>query len=128
TMGNETRRFLMYNGLSHELKQAIAHADTIPDDYDEWVTWLIKKDIRLETRRQEVNAYRPRQSYQPRAPATPQAPPAPRTPYNPPRSSPAPATPVANPTSSNSGYYGPAPMDLSAGRRQLTNEERARRL
>ncbi|TGZ76147.1 hypothetical protein EX30DRAFT_45749 [Ascodesmis nigricans] len=33
----------------------------------------------------------------------------------------------ANPTSSNNGYYGPAPMDLSARRGRITDTERARR-
>lgn len=34
----------------------------------------------------------------------------------------------ANPTYSNSGYTGPAPMDLSAARRNLTDEERRHRM
>jgi hypothetical protein len=91
------------------LKDALVHVDE-PEDYDLFVAMLQKLDNRMRARQAE----KPRTAPAATKPKT--------TPT-------APATPApAHPTSSGSGYYGPAPMDLSAGRRKLTQEERLRHL
>ena len=124
-LGDESRKVFVYKGLSRELKDAIANADTVPEEYTPWVTWLTKKDLRLSARRSEVQDYRPRQPFTPRQNAQTNQTPAPRN--TAPNTTPTPTT-AAHPTNSNSGHYGPAPMDLSAGRRTLSQEERTRRL
>ena len=116
-MDNNSRKLILEEHLSIELKTAIANADTVPEEYDAMVEWLIKKDTRLAaftaSRSKNIQATRnsnystPHRQY---APTTPQRP-----------------TTAAHPTNSNSGYYGPAPMDLSAGRGRITDAERNRR-
>jgi len=45
----------------------------------------------------------------------------------PPRPPPAPKSPEAAPAGTVAGYAGPAPMDLSTGKRRISVEERAKR-
>jgi hypothetical protein len=56
-LGDDAKKLLLYCGLSRELRDAIANADEVPDEYTEWVTWLGKKDRRLAARRQESSDY-----------------------------------------------------------------------
>lgn len=126
-LGDESRKIFVYKGLSRELKDAIANADTVPEDYTEWITWLSKKDLRLAARRSELGEQRFRQPFAPRQPpTTPQQTQNPQT--RTPSVTPGPKPTTPHPTQSNSGYYGPAPMDISSGRRTLTSEERSRRM
>jgi hypothetical protein len=99
-------------GLSEEMKDSFIHTD-MPDDLPAFVTLCQKRDNQIRQRKAEKAAqYKWTSSTgspsAPRAPASPKAPEA------------APAGTVA-------GYTGPAPMDLSAGRRKISDEERAKR-
>jgi hypothetical protein len=98
-------------GLSNELKDALILMDE-PEDIDAFVILLQKLDSRIRARRAE----RP---HNPSATAIPSKTLKPAV---------ATTTLAPHPTSTNSGHYGPAPMDLSAGRRRLTEAEKLHRL
>jgi len=105
------------DGLSPELLGALVTIDE-PESYTDFTNLLMKIDTKLRANKNRIT---------PRPPAPPQTPKGHTKQYN------TSATPGAtgaatNPTASNSGHYGPAPMDISANRRRLTPEERARRI
>jgi hypothetical protein len=105
-------RNALRSGLSEEMKDSFIHTD-MPDALPAFVTLCQKRDNQIRQRKAEKAAQHKWTSptgstSAPRAPAPPKAPEA------------APAGTVA-------GYTGPAPMDLSAGRRRISDEERAKR-
>jgi hypothetical protein len=105
-------RNALRSGLSEEMKDSFIHTD-MPDELPAFVTLCQKRDNQIRQRKAEKAAQHKwtsstGSSSAPRAPAPPKAPEA------------APAGTVA-------GYTGPAPMDLSAGRRRISDEERAKR-
>lgn len=97
--------------LSYELRSALAHVLDEPVDYVDLANLLTRIDQRQRALKQDS----------PRTQQTTTT----RTQNQRPATAPAAAP---HPTSTNSGHYGPAPMDLSAGRRKLAPEERLRRL
>jgi len=100
----QTKRDNLMFALSHELQTQMVSVDE-PATWDALIALLTRTDTRLRSLRSPA----PRTSSAPSKPAAPKA---------------------AHPTSSGSGHYGPAPMDLSAGRRRgpLSSEERIRRM
>jgi len=100
------------SGLSEEMKDSFIHTD-MPDELPAFVTLCQKRDNQIRQRKAEKAA-------QHRWTTSIGSPSAPRAPVPPKTSEAAPAGSVA-------GYTGPAPMDLSAGRRRISDEERAKR-
>ena len=120
----EAIRAALKNGLSSELESALITIEE-PDDYASFVTLLTRIDSKMRAAKNKLS---PR-------PAGPTGPKGYNNGYNkqgPPAatSGSAATTPSkpAHPTSTNSGYYGPAAMDLSSNKRKLTPEERMRRI
>jgi hypothetical protein len=103
-------RNALRSGLSEEMKDSFIHTD-MPDDLPAFVTLCQKRDNQIRQRKAEKAAQHKWTSSSPSAPRAPAPPKAPEA---------APAGTVA-------GYTGPAPMDLSAGRRRISDEERAKR-
>jgi hypothetical protein len=105
-------RNALRSGLSEDIKDSFIHTD-MPDELPAFVTLCQKRDNQIRQRMVEKAAQRKWTSSteSPSAPRVPLPPKAPET---------APAGTVA-------GYTGPAPMDLSAGRRRVSDEERAKR-
>lgn len=101
---------LLKGGLSQEIQTALVYAPG-PTDFLAFVSHVQGLDNRLRANRR-TNPFN-RQSTQQ---------------HNAPKPAPAAAPPPANPTHSNSGYTGPAPMDLSTNKKRVTPEERARRM
>jgi hypothetical protein len=100
------------SGLSEEMKDSFINTD-MPDELPAFVTLCQKRDNQIRQRKAE-NAPRHKWTSSPGSPSAPRVPAPPRAPET------APAGTVA-------GYTGPAPMDLSAGRRRISDEERAKR-
>jgi len=105
-------RNALRSGLSEELKDSFIHTD-MPDELPAFVTLCQKRDNQIRQRKAEKAA-------QHKWTASAGSPSAPKTPA-PPR------TPETAPAGTVAGYTGPAPMDLSAGRRRISDEERAKR-
>jgi hypothetical protein len=99
-------RDALRGGLSEELKDSFIHTDML-EDLPAFVTLCQKRDNQIRQRKAEKAA---QHKWTPSV-GSPSASRAPET---------APAGTVA-------GYTGPAPMDLSAGRRRISDEERAKR-
>jgi hypothetical protein len=97
-------------GLSEEMKDSFTYSD-MPEELPAFVTVCQKRDNQIRQRRAEKAAQNKGSGI---GFASPRPPSAPRTPEI------APAGTVA-------GYTGPAPMDLSAGKRRISAEERAKR-
>ena len=97
-------------GLSEEMKDSFTYSD-MPEELPAFVTVCQKRDNQIRQRRAEKAAQIKGGGV---GFASPRPPPAPKAPET------APAGTVA-------GYTGPAPMDLSAGRRRISAEERAKR-
>jgi hypothetical protein len=100
------------SGLSEEMKDSFIHTD-MPDELPAFVTLCQKRDNQIRQRKAEKAAQHKSTSSSgslsgPRTIAPPKAPEV------------APARTVA-------GYTGPAPMDLRAGRRRISDEDRAKR-
>lgn len=107
------KRAALRRGISSELKDALVTIDE-PEEFDSFVQLLQKRDSKLRARKAEQ--HRPASNTQFKS-------------SQPPKTAPAPAALVpANPTASNSGYHGPAPMDLSSGAGKLTPAERIHRI
>jgi hypothetical protein len=98
--------------LSEETKDSFIHTD-MPDELPAFVTLYQKRDNQIRQRKAEKAAHHKWTS-------SPGSPSAPRVPAPPKAPEVAPAGMVA-------GYTGPAPMDLSAGRWRISDEERAKR-
>jgi hypothetical protein len=97
-------------GLSQEMKDSFTYSD-MPEELLMFLTIGQKRDNQIRQRRAEKAAQNRGSAIgfaSPRPPAAPKA------------SDAAPAGTVA-------GYTGPAPMDLSAGKRRISAEERAKR-
>jgi hypothetical protein len=104
-------RNALRSGLSEEMKESVIHTD-MPEDLPAFVTLWQKQDNQIQQRKAEKAAQHKWTSPSAMKPLPP--PPAARTPET------APAGTVA-------GYTGPATMDLSAGRRKISDEERQKR-
>jgi hypothetical protein len=100
------------SGLSDEMKDSIIHTD-MPEDLPAFLTLCQKRDNQIRQRKAEIAA---QHKWTP--PSTTKPPPPP----------PASRAPEAAPAGTVAGYNGPAPMDLGAGRRKLSDEERQKRL
>jgi hypothetical protein len=98
--------------LYEEMKDSFIHTD-MPDELPAFVTLSQKWDNNIRQRKAEKAA---QHKWTPSAgsPSAPRAPTPPKAPET------APAGTVA-------GYTGPAPMDHSAGRRRISDEESAKR-
>jgi hypothetical protein len=107
------KRAALHRGLCEELKDILSTQD-LPEDWSCYVALVKKRDMQYRARKAEAH----RSSGQTK-PAT--MPTARNTSQNPAQSAP-------HPTSSGSGHFGPAPMDLSATRRWLSPEERQKRI
>jgi hypothetical protein len=105
-------RNALRSGLSEEMKDSFIHTD-MPDELPAFVTLCQKRDNQIRQRKAEKAAQH-KWTSSPGPPSAPRAPAPPKAPEM------APAGTVA-------GYTGPAPMDISAGRRRISNEERAKR-
>jgi len=97
-------------GLSEEMKDSFTYSD-MPEELPAVVTVCQKRDNQIRQRRAE-KAARNKGSGIGFASSRPP---------------PAPQTPEIAPPGTVAGYTGPAPMDLSAGRRRISAEERAKR-
>jgi len=97
-------------GLSEEMKDSFTYSD-MPDELPVFVTVCQKRDNQIRQRRAEKAA-------QNKGGGTGFA-----SPWPPPASK----SPEMAPVGTVAGYTGPAPMDLSAGRRRISAEERAKR-
>jgi hypothetical protein len=106
-----TLRNALRSGLSEEMKDSFIHTD-MPEDIPAFVTLCQKRDNQIRQRKAEKAA-------QHKWTSSTGSPSAPRVPASP-------KAPEAAPAGTVSGYTGPAPMDLSAGRRRIPDEERAK--
>jgi len=97
-------------GLSEEIKDSFTYSDT-PEELPAFVTVCQKRDNQIRQRRAEKAAQNKGSGI---GFASPRPPPVPKAPEI------APAGTIA-------GYTGPALMDLSAGKRRISAEERAKR-
>jgi len=97
-------------GLSEEMKDSFTYSD-MPEELPAFVTVCQKRDNQIRQRRAEQAAQNKGSGI---GFASSRPPPAPKAPET------APAGTVAR-------YSGPAPMDLSAGKRRISTEERAKR-
>lgn len=96
-------------GLNNEMKDALVHQEK-PTGLHERIALYQAVDGRIRARRNEQK----RNTDAPSARHNTTIPKPPKT--------------TPHPTSSNSGYYGTAPMDLSSGRRRVSPEEKVRRI
>jgi len=97
-------------GLSEEMKDSFTYSD-MPEELPAFVTVCQKRDNQIRQRRAEKAAQN-RGS---------------RIGFASSKPSPAQRTPEMAPAGTVAGYTGPAPMDLSAGKRRISAEERAKR-
>lgn len=116
---DEAKKDAIHRNMNEEHKEAEVHSDTIPDDLDGWIAWHQRFDSRLAARTQ-ARKNRGAPTHKP-------APGRAISPENGGRST-IRAAHNHHPTASNSGSYGPAPMDLSASKKKLSLEERSRRI
>jgi len=98
-------------GLSEEMNDSFTYSD-MPQELPVFVTVCQKRDYQIQQRCEEKSAQNTRGvtgfASSPRPPAPPE-------------------DPAGSPAGTVAGYTGPAPMDLSAGRRRISPEERAKR-
>jgi len=111
-------RAALKNGLAPVLDAALITVDE-PEDYNSYISLLTKVDSRMRAAKQKtaLKAPAPKPHNSGSRPAAQTG-----------SSSTSAGRISSHPTSSNSGNYGPAPMDLSANRKKLTPEERNRRI
>jgi hypothetical protein len=100
------------SGISKEMKDSFIHTDLL-DELPAFVTLCQKRDNQIRHQRAE-NAAHHKWAGSIGSPSPLKAP----TPTKAPESA---------PTGTVAGCKGPAPMDLSAGRRKISDEERAKR-
>jgi hypothetical protein len=103
----------LHRGLCEELKDILSTQD-LPEDWSRYVALVKRRDMQYRVHKAETH----RSSGQTKPTTMPTA-------HN---TSPNPAQNAPHPTSSSSGHFGPAPMDLSAARRRLSPEERQKRI
>jgi hypothetical protein len=107
------KRVALHRGLCEELKDILSTQD-LPQDWSRYVALLKKLDMQYRACKAETH----RSSGQTKPTTTPTI-----------RStSPNPAQNAPHPTSSGSGHFGPAPIDLSAARCRLSPGERQKRI
>ena len=111
---DSAKKAALHRGLNPELKSILIHND-IPDGWNEYVALVKKRDMQYRAHLAETRHTGQGSGKSNPAPAR-----------STPAASSAPAPP--HPTTSGSGNYGPAPMDLSAARRQLSPEERQKHI
>jgi len=97
-------------GLSEEMKDSFTYSD-MPEELPAFVTVCQKRDNQIRQRRAEKVAQNRGSGIG----------------FASSRPPPAPKAPEAAPAGTVAGYTGPAPMDLSAGKRRISAEERAKR-
>jgi hypothetical protein len=107
------KRAALHRGLCEELKDILSTQD-LPEDWSRYVALVKKRDMQYRARKAETH----RSSGQTKPATTPTAR----------NTSPNTAQNAPHPTSSGSGHFGPAPMDLSAARRRLSPEECQKRI
>lgn len=117
---NATKRVFLRHGLSREMIEALQHRDE-PEDFHQFVQLLQRVANKLKDTRQELGT-------RSNTSGSSSRPPAPRPQSTPSTQAPTPSTPAPAQNTANPNYHGPAPMDLSSGRRALTWEEKSRRL
>jgi hypothetical protein len=103
----------LHRGLCEELKDILSTQD-LPEDWSHYVALVKRLDMQYHACKAEMH----RSSGQTKPTTTP-------TTRN---TSPNPAQNAPHPTSSGSGHFGPAPMDLSAAKRRLSPEECQKRI
>jgi hypothetical protein len=95
---SKAKKATLKRGLSKELQASLVYQTDEPEDFDKFVELCMKLDYRI---RAHANlSRRPNNSHPTTTKTTPSAP---RT--------------TTQPTSTDSGNYGPAPMDLSAAKK-----------
>jgi len=97
-------------GLSEEMKDSFTYSD-MPEELPAFVMVCQKRDNQIRQRRADKAAQNKGSGIG----------------FASPRPPPAPKAPEAAPAGTIAGYTGPAPMDLSAGKRRILAEERAKR-
>jgi hypothetical protein len=107
------KRTALHRGLCEELKDILSIQD-LPEDWSGYVALMKKRDMQYRAQKAEAH----RSSGQTKPATTPTAR----------NTSPHPTQNAPHPTSSGSGHFGPAPMDLSAARRQLSPKECQKRI
>jgi len=107
-------------GLSNEMKDALVVVKR-PKTLAECIQLYQEIDKNIQARKKSKQRRTGPTEWRPRMVSQPATAPPPANPSSQPM--------APHPTASNSGYYGPAPMDLSAGKRgPITTQERLRRL
>jgi hypothetical protein len=104
---SNAKKAALKRGLSRELQTGLIYQAEEPQDFEKFVDLCMKLDYRIRahtaaTKRQTTPA--------------------------PPRTGPASTRPSAHPTSTNSGNYGAAPMDLSASQKAQNQRRRDERM
>jgi hypothetical protein len=107
------KRVALHRGLCEELKDILSTQD-LPEDWSHYVALVKRRDMQYRTHKAEPHC----SSGQTKPATMPTA-------HN---TSPNTAQNAPHPTSSGSGHFGPAPMDLSAARRRLSPEECQKRI
>jgi hypothetical protein len=97
-------------GLSEEMKDSFTYSD-MPEELPVFVTVSQKRDIQIRQRRAEKAAQSKGSGLG----------------FTSPRPLAVPKAPETAPAGTIAGYTGPAPMDLSAGKRRISAEQRAKR-
>jgi len=97
-------------GLSEEMKDSFTYSD-MPEELPAFVTVCQKRDNHIRQRRVEKAVQNNRSGIG----------------FASSRPRPTPKAPETAPAGTVAGYSGPAPMDLSAGKRRISAEERAKR-
>jgi hypothetical protein len=100
------------SGLSEEMMDSFIHTN-MPDELPAFITLCQKRDNQIRQRKEEKAAHH-KWTSSTGSPSAPRAPVPPKTPES------VPAGTVA-------GYTGPAPKDLTAGTRRISDEDRAKR-
>jgi hypothetical protein len=103
----------LHRGLCEELKDILSTQD-LPEDWSHYVALVKGLDMQYHACKAETH----RSSGQTKPTTTPTAR----------NTSPNPAQNAPHPTSSGSGHFGPAPMDLSAAKHRLSPEECQKRI
>jgi hypothetical protein len=103
----------LHRGLCEELKDILSTQD-LPEDWSRYVALVKRRDMQYRARKAKTH-HSSRQTKPTTMPTTD-------------NTSPNPAQNAPHPTSSGSGHFGPAPMDLSGARRRLSPEERQKRI
>jgi hypothetical protein len=104
-------RNALRSGLSEVMKDSFIHTD-MPEDLPAFVTLCQTRDNQIRQRRAEKAA-----QHKWTSPSATKPPPPPAA-----------TAPEKAPAGTVAGHTGPAPMDLSAGRRKISDEERQKRV